>query len=492
LPQSNALRILSEKDFWGDGLTKGQDPDADPAILGQKLAKQPGDLAARIAYAEALETAGQRQEAIETLALGAEFHPGDPDLAARLGRMLTEQERHGDAQQILSAGLAACPTHLELRGLLAAELAADRQIPAALTHLKILVAIIPDQSGIYVNLGVLLQAQNRIEPAIACYRKAVAIDEENHLAHVNLAAALLTLGRLRDGFLHYEHRLFLADVRQPPEGLAAWRGEDPAGKSFLVTGEQGFGDMVQFVRFLPLLSSRGGQIWLECPEELRRLFLALPGLEGIVCPGDDLPQTDYAVPLLSLPHFLGCSSFETVPTTPYITAPVSGALLPAEKRPKIGLVWGGRQPAGELFVRRMLGRRSCRLQDLAPLWRQSDFAWYSLQVGEAAQQIGVAADHIVDLADQIGDFADCAALMTELDLIISVDTASAHLAAALGRRVWVLLSQGQVDYRWAGADMTSPWYPKARLFQASEGGWADLAAALALVLRGQKNLLLSS
>ena len=434
------------------------------------------DLAQRLAHARRLSADGKTDEAIVTLAEGARHHPGNPDLAVALGQLLSDLGQHEPAQQVLAAGLRARPDHLELRGLLAAELAAGLRTEEALAHLETLIALLPGQALIHANIGVLLQTAGRPAEAVRHYRRAVALDPGNPVARVNLGVALMTLGAYEEGFAEYEHRLGLPGMRRPPEGLPRWRGEE-AVRSLLVTTEQGYGDMLQFVRFLPLLAGRAEEIWLECPAEMKRLFAALPGLAGVVSPGDALPRVEACVPLLSLPHLLKSGPDLRTDSIPYIRRPVLEPALPADRRPRIGLAWSGRPAAGDLFIRRTLQRRSSRIEDLAPLWTLEGYRWFGLQLGDPCPE------GVTDLSPLMRDFADSAALMSQLDLMISIDSAPAHLAGAMDVPLWVMLGPGQADYRWGGADGASPWYPRARLFRAGSAGWPALAAEIASALR---------
>lgn len=453
------------------------------ADLAEALFHSPADLSLRLAYGRALAADGQGDAAVIALAEGARHHPGSPELAVALAQLLTGGGQHDPAQQVLSAALRARPDHLELRGLLAAELAADLKTEAAIGHLRLLLALLPDQALVYTNLGVLRQTLGDTDAAIADYRRAIQLDPANPVTRVNLGTALMTLGEYAAGFEQYEHRLSLPALRLPPPGLPRWRGGERVER-LLVTAEQGYGDMLQFARFLQLLAPRAEEIWLDCPTEMKRLFAGLPSLQGVVGPGDPLPAVDAAVPLLSLPHLLGTGADLLADSIPYIKVPAEGPALPPDRRPRIGLAWSGRDGAGagELFIRRTLGRRSCSFADLAPLWSLDEFVFFSVQLGEAARDCRAP---VRDLSPLIGDFADSAVLVSQLDLMISIDSAPAHLAGAIGVPLWVMLGPGQADYRWSGAGGASLWYPRARLFRARTSGWAALAAEVANALRAE-------
>ena len=453
-----------------------------PADLEAALARDPADLALRLNHARALAGSGQGDRAVIVLAEGARHHPGNPQLAVELAQLLTGQGQHGPAQQVLTAALRARPDHLELRGLLAAELAADLKTAEAIRHLRLLLALLPDQPLVYANLATLLQTGGAPGAAIAVYRRAIALDPANPVAQVNLGTALMTIGDYAEGFEHYEHRLALPDLRLPPPGLPRWSGRDHV-RRLLVTAEQGYGDLLQFARFLPLLGSWADEVWLDCPPEMKRLFTDQPPLAGVISPGDPQPDFDAAIPLLSLPRCFATGSDLLSDSIPYIRMPAEGPALPPDRRPRIGLAWSGRSGAGgDLFIRRTLGRRSCSFAELAPLWSLDDFCFFSLQLGDAAKECRAP---VQDLSPLIGDFADSAVLVSQLDLMISIDSAPAHLAGAIGVPLWVMLGPGQADYRWNGVRGNSPWYPKARLFRAGASGWTALAAEIANALRAE-------
>lgn len=461
----------------GAALAKAGDSEAGLTLLAQCLARAEGDLRLRLDYGLALAAAGRLDWAIETLTAGARHHPGNPDLALRLGGLLSGHGRHRDAITIFRAGLRARPYHLELRGALIAELAGELQLAEALTHLRLMRLWLPDQSMLYVNEALMRQSAGKLDEAITLYRRALLLAPDNHIAHVNLATALLSQGRFSEGFSHYEYRLALPDLRQKPAGIRVWQGETLAGRKLLLTSEQGYGDLIQFIRFLALLENSGGEIWLECPAELARLFADLPGLAGLLRPGDQIPRFDYALPLLSLPQRLDSAANLLVERIPYLRPPPDGPVPPADPRRKIGLVWQGREAQGDLFTRRMLGRRAAPLEALAPLWQSPDYGWYSLQLGP--ERAALAGKPIVDLAPLIKDFADSASLLSHLDLLITIDSAAAHLAGALGLPVWLMLGPGQCDYRWTGPQGGSPWYPEIRLCRVEAAGWDGLARQIA-------------
>lgn len=337
------------------------------------------------------------------------------------------------------------------------------------------------------NRGVALYDLRRLDEAVASYDHALALKPDYPQVQLSRAMALLRAGDLARGFeifrwyfQRYGRRQELASITCPD-----WEGEPLAGKRLVVFADDGYGDSLQFVRYVPMAAARGAHVTLLVPSPLLRLLRAsLPGIEV----ADRLPETaafDFQAPMRSLPGLFG-TTLETIPArTPYLLADPGAAAfwsrrLAALPGCKVGLAWAGAR--GRPFD----ARRSLALARFAPLAAVPGVRFVSLQVDESAGQVHAAPDELqlVDWTGDIHDFADSAALIAGLDLIITVDTAVAHLAGALGRPVWIL-SRYDGCWRWLVNRHDSPWYPTARLFhQPAMGEWkpviADVAAALAM------------
>ena len=254
-------------------------------------------------------------------------------------------------------------------------------------------------------------------------------------------------------------------------------------REFCFTAEQGLGDTLQFVRYVPLVAARGGKVILEVQPRLHRLLAQTPGAAEVICRDEALPEFDWQCPLLSLPLAL-CTEFDTIPAQiPYlypdpVQVEVWKQRLPGDSL-RIGLAWAG----SPLHPHERW--RSIPLEQLAPLTKLEGTRFYSLQMGAPAgqvQQLG-ARVHLVDLQSEQKDFADTAAIVANLDLVISIDTSVAHLAGAMGKPVWVLLSKSS-DWRWFLDRDDSPWYPTARLFrQSTLGDWQDVVTRVERELR---------
>ena len=357
-------------------------------------------------------------------------------------------------------------------------------------------ALDPAMPGAWCNLGA-LQAQNgRDEEAEQSLRTALALDATHAAAHVNLACLLLRKGRFQEGWQHLEFR----DWYRPIETRLActrWQGQALAAKSVLVVYEAGLGDMIQFCRYVTLLRSSGAaQVDVLCHPALKELLGTLEGVGDLIGFDEDGTNKvwDHWVPVLSLPFHLG-TQLDTIPAhLPYLWAPEDKQAAwqknidPWSPGPelRVGLVWHG-NPAFENDAERSLPD----LTAMALLWEVPGVRFFSLQKGRGEQDVArwQASQPLVDLAPRLHNFADTAAAIAQMDLVISVDTAVAHLAGALGKRCWVLLPVFLTDWRWLEERTDSPWYPGVlRLFrQKRQLGWPSVMAEVGVALLDEVN-----
>ncbi|MBF0096571.1 MAG: tetratricopeptide repeat protein [Magnetococcales bacterium] len=350
----------------------------------------------------------------------------------------------------------------------------------------------PDYAEVLNNLGNLLKELRRFAEAEACYRRAMLLQPEYRQAEWNLGLLLLLQGRFAEGWPCYEVRLQLnqAEWRQladPP--FVRWQGESLQGKAILVAPEQGFGDQVQFCRYVSLLKTRGA-VWVTvlCSVLLKPLFETLAAVDQVLAYEQVAvyPRHDYWVNLLSLPGLFATTLPNMVNQLPYLQASAERInwwrpLLP-RRGMRVGLFWRGRANP------RDSNRSLPSLTVLAPLWQVSGVTFLSLQKGEGEEEASraPAQQPLLPLGGMIRDFADTAALVAQLDLLVTVDSAVAHVAGALGKPCWVMLSQWDSDWRWLLERQDSPWYPGVlRLFrQRQVDDWTavvqEVAAQLAL------------
>lgn len=426
---------------------------------------------------------GRLAEAHACLTRAAALHPADDTIRADLARALYLGGRANEAMTLYRDLVAREPENLSHAvDLGRAQRAVGAYSEAIETYRRVLVHL-PREAVVLNNIGNCQLALGQTNVAIASLRQALEANPEFIDAHYNLGLALLTAGQMREGWNEYRWRLRMPGHLVDGGPLVEWDGAPMRGKVLFVRPEQGLGDTIQFCRYLPLIAPRA-QVVLGVPRPLHRLMMQLPGVARVITEGDPRPTYDAECVLMSLPRLLGAHGAADAGPVPYLRAdPASVALwrsrLDPLPGPKIGLVWAGSPGVGA--VNTADRRRSLPLTAFAPL-RGATFI--SLQKGPAAIQAKQPPEGMVliDWSEELRDFTDTAALITALDLVISVDTAVAHLAGALGRPIW-MLNRTDTDWRWGVSGETTPWYPSMRIFrQMAQGDWSAPIAAIAAAL----------
>ncbi|WP_321949075.1 tetratricopeptide repeat-containing glycosyltransferase family protein [Paraburkholderia sp. J10-1] len=347
----------------------------------------------------------------------------------------------------------------------------------------------PDFVAAYVNLGVALRDLHRFDEALRQFRKALSIDTNDAGARTNRAQTNLLLGEFEHGWREYEWRWRDGEMTHGFPAATQWTGQPLAGKTVLVHAEQGFGDTLQFIRFIERLNAKGARVIARVQEALRPLLQNVAGAASVTGESSALPAFDYHVPMLSLPHALALREGDFATSGAYLRvdteaedaaraswSDVIGANENDDRRLRVGVVWSG----STTHVNDR--NRSMPLAELLPLF-DADARFISLQqeprerdracVDELAQR-----GRLIDTGARLTTFPATAALVAQLDLVIAVDTAVAHLAGALGKPVWIALPFTP-DWRWQLNRDDSPWYADARLFrQTRRGEWGDVVAAL--------------
>ncbi|MBE0537551.1 MAG: tetratricopeptide repeat protein [Phycisphaerae bacterium] len=483
------------------------------AAYGQAVSLK-GDFAeAWLNRAIALTSAGDTQSAERACAQALELRPDWARAHDVMGYVHQCKGAFQEAEASFRRAVELEAGYAEARNHLGAALNRRGDFAAAAAQLRQVVATAADYAEGWNNLGISEKGLGRLAEAAACFRRAVELDEgfaQGHYnlgnalretgdcegaieaferaiewmpdfawAHWNLSHALLACGRFDEGWRQYawRHDKRLGIVTYPHEmDLPRWDGRKFDGRRLLVHYEQGLGDTIQFIRYLPMVKARGGTVVLEAPRQLFALFRECEGIDELIAAGPDKPagHFDWMASPLDFPGIFGTQA-ETIPArVPYVFADVDKAQVwwPRLRGTalKIGIVWAGSPDHGRD------AERSCSLEWFGPLARMEGVRAYSLQKGPAAEQLAQcdAAGRIVDLAGDFEDMSDLAAAMINLDLIISVDTAAAHLAGAMARPVWVVLPF-TADWRWMTDRTDSPWYPTMQLFrQKSRGDWADV------------------
>jgi predicted O-linked N-acetylglucosamine transferase (SPINDLY family) len=418
----------------------------------------------------------QTAEALEAFQQAVAFKGDFIDALVKVGECLQTLEKFDGAAAAYETIIRLKPDMFEAFNNLGIALQALGRIEEAIAAFKKAVEITPHSVDAVSNFATALIDAGRPEEALAWRLRAIEIDPSSRVAHQDLGLLLLLLGQFERGWREFEYRRDLQTVESKFRPMAPrWDGRDPAGKTIFIAHEQGFGDMIQFVRYLPLVAQKGAKVLLECPVELRRLLDGSPSYH-LVLDGDPRPDFDFYCPLMSLAMILG-TTLRTIPAdVPYLHASPElvkvwrDRLGPGGEGLRVGIAWAG----SPNFARDRT--RSTSLDRLAPLAQVHDATFYSLQKDDAAAQ----ADHppaglrLVNLSPELHDFADTAAVICLMDLVITTDTSVAHLAGALGRPVWVML-QFAADWRWLLGRDDSPWYPTMRLFrQRAAGDWLEV------------------
>ncbi len=465
----NAAKIMEEQDRREEAIAYYE-----KAIAIKPEAKFYNQLGKCYQRCEKLAEAARQYE--QAIAL----KPNYLDANCDLGVILQKQGKIAEAIGQYRQALAIKPDYPEAYNRMGTAWQEQRKFAEAIACHQKAIALKPDLAEVYSNLGFALRKKLKLQEAIGYYRHVIALNPDAVRAHLNLGRCLLLLQDLSQGFVEYEWRwrhsswLFRGQTPEQRYGCATlrdggkplWDGSPLAGKTILLHTEQGHGDAIQFIRYAPLVTQLGaGKVIVETYPDLRRLFTTVSGVQEVVVMGEPLPAFDVQVPLMSLPRILG-TTIETIPARiPYLyaeekdTVKYSG-LLRTEGEVKVGIVWAvnAKSPTAS--------KRSCPVSLFLELSQILGIFLYSLQKEHTDILDGAP---IQDLRELLNDFASSAAVISQLDLVIFVDTSVAHLAGALGKPVWVLLPFSP-DWRWFLDRSDSPWYPTMRPRSSNKTG----------------------
>jgi tetratricopeptide (TPR) repeat protein len=484
----------------------------------------PRNAEARYALGNAQMRLGQFDAAQASYEAAAALRPEHPETRNNLAVALAEQGRLEDAVAAYGRALEARVDYAEAHYNLGNALFALRRHEDAAEHYERAVALRPDWPEASSNLGMALAALGRTDAAIAAYHRALALRPDypealNGLAlvrqsrgefaeamrlfdralglrpdfvqaHANRAQLRLQQGDFARGWPEYEWRWKLPGMALPRAYVPRWDGSPLAGRTILLRNEQGLGDTIQFVRYAPVLAAQGGRVIVECQSVLLPLLRSCPGIHMVVARGTALPAADVQAPLLSLPGMLGATAENAPASVPYLFAdPAIADRWREEIGPpdalRIGIAWQGNSVFPQDCHRRI------PLAAFAPVARVPGVRLISLQRGFGREQLADASGRrldIIDLGGRLeaagGGFLDAAAAMLRLDLVVTVDSAVAHLAGALGVPVWVALTVSP-DFRWLLGREDTPWYPTMRLFRQRElDRWDEVFDRIAAAVRG--------
>jgi len=448
-------------------------------LIREAIALEPKQGAFHANLGNVLRAQGRAAEALACYRTGLELEPESATARTNLALGLKAMGEPGEAELAAREAVTSNPDSPEAHAALGAVLADAGALTDAEEHLRRAVGLKPDYAEAQDDLGTVLKEKGRVQEAAAAFREAVRLKPDLANAHNNLAMTLLADGVFEEGWREYEWRWrtprwasVARDFSQPQ-----WRGEAAKARTLLIHAEQGFGDMLMICRYAPLAAARGFRVVLEAPAPLQRLLSGLAGVDQVVVRGDPLPAFDLHCPMLSLPLAFG-TTLKTIPgDTPYLFADAAeaarwAARLGESAGLRVGLAWSG-NPGTTAHA-----RRSLPLEELARLLGAPGVRFVSLQ-----KDADAAAPPILDFMAEAKDFADTAALIAGLDLVISVDTAVAHLAGALGKPVW-LLDRFDPDWRWLLGRRDSPWYPSLTIYrQPAPGDWSAVVDSVLADLR---------
>jgi tetratricopeptide (TPR) repeat protein len=469
-------------------LRQSRRPEEAIALHRRAVALDPGNAQAWNHLGDVLQGASRLEESRAAYERALALQPALAETWNNLGIVLQVMGQIADAQAALERAVQLRPDEARYRNNRGMVFAETGQWARAEADYREAVRLDARDADAWTNLGILLQATGRLDEAETPLRNALAAQPDHAEAQLSWGLLLLAQGRYEQGWPLYQARHRLADgpAQSPPPGIPPWAGDALAGRSIALWCEQGFGDSLQFVRYAALLKARGaGRITLLCPRPLEPLLATAEGVDATLS-GGRLPPHDLWCHLLDLPLHLG-TTLQTIPARlPYLKAEPQAVRHWQDRLGttglRVGLAW-----KGSATNRNGAHRALASLAELAPLWRVPGITFVSLQKGRGEDEARdpPPGQPLVDAGSGLEDFAQTAAVVRALDLVITVDTAVAHLAGALAVPTWVLLAAHGADWRWLQDREDSPWYPGVmRLFrQRDAGDWTAVVERVATALR---------
>ncbi len=473
------------------GLVRGPEGVLGPQVLASGPQGITRTVDGWLAEAEAHEQAGRLEEAERILAQVLQAMPHYAP-ALHQGAILSHRRRRPqEALDRLERALAVAPDHPLFHRNICEIYRGLCRLDEAVFHGRRAVELTPDDAGANYNLGVIHYDRMEIDAAIHYARRALELDPAMAAAHFELAEALLVDGQFAEGWREYEWRFDLPGSQPllPLKDKPQWDGRPMPEGTLLLIGDQGFGDTIQFCRYVGDVARLCPNLIMACSSEMKPIVLQQGGITQYFDRWEHAPAFDAYCPLSGLPRLFG-TALESIPApVPYVRADPAkvehwrarlAELVPQDFQ-SVGVVWAGRPTHGNDF------NRSMSLRTLAPLGRLPRTALVSLQMGPAMAQVAeyYGAAPLINLAAEIVDFTDTMAILEILDDIVAVDTSIVHLAGAMGRPVSVLLPFAP-DWRWLRERADTPWYPSVRLFrQPRSAAWAEPVAAVTAHLARQ-------
>ncbi|MEE8662565.1 MAG: tetratricopeptide repeat-containing glycosyltransferase family protein [Acetobacter sp.] len=422
---------------------------------------------------EALQLAGKQQEALQAYATALRKSPDDPRTLSNCGGLLCEMGDFSSALQLLRKATDLAPDFADAWSNFGNSLLQSQMFNESVWAYSRCLELNSSHKHALSNIGVALDGMGLHSQALTFHDIAIRLDALNPETRTNRAISLLAAGNYPEGFAEYEWRWKTRTTAWHGMETPLWDGKPFTGKTLLIHTEGGFGDVLQFARFLPQVKTLGGQLILRIRPELRDLLVRMQVADAVLVEEDPIPAHDFQIPILSLPLALK-TTLDTLPFPEGYLQASEEKICQWQKilhddveKLRVGLVWAG-APHKEIREAEIADRRrSMSLTTLAPLAACSaNVSFYSLQLGEPASQLATSPVglNIIDHTARLHSFDDTAALISCLDLVIAVDTSTAHLAAALGKTVW-LLSRYDQCWRWLSHRTDTPWYASLKIYQ---------------------------
>ena len=457
-------------------------------IYEETLKQFPGHAQTLYLCGLAYQAVKQNERAVDRISRAVMAAPTEQNFHVSLGLLLREQGQSFAAIERFTDAVRLNPADMEAHFHLGDLYMDSARLTEAIEQFSEVLRLDPSCVPAHINLGLCFKSMQRIEEALIQFRRAILLQPDNPQARVNHALTMLIAGDYRAGWQEYEWRFKLEEVKKYtptlPQAVQAWDGELSAlkNKRLLVLSEQGYGDNIQFIRYFPLLKEQGAELLFECPEALIPLLRQEPSIDRLVTRRELLviaSECDLYCHLLSLPR-LFATTLETIPPVVNRGYIHLDAVIVEQWRScienssalsgiKAGIVWQGKP----LHKNDPTRYRSCPLPLVYPLADIDNVKIYSLQARNQGDNRHPSDCPFIDLADGITDFSHSAAILSHLDLLITIDTAAAHLAGAMGKMVWLLLPYAP-DWRWGLTANKTPWYPSMTIFrQSSPGDWRE-------------------
>ncbi len=454
------------------GIIRAQQKRFDDAINHLKQAVKQLPDRADIAYnlGTIYQANGDLHHAVEQWERAVDIDPQQSNALYNLALGLDQLGRTQESEKTYETLISVSPDHVEAHYNLANLKVRLENFQDSLPHYQRVIEIKPDFEAGWINCAIASQRIGNLDEAETQFNQALALNPDSVEAHWNLAHLFLIQGRWKEGFVEYEWRLKRPEAPQADWPQPVWDGRPAPNQCLMLWVDQGIGDAIQFLRYTRIAAERVGKVILRCQANLTRLSETAPGIDQAVAIDQPLPDFDCHAPLMSLPLLTESPGPTGTWNGPYLSASAPISLEAPKSHKRVGLVWAG-NPA-----HRNDANRSCPLAELRPLFNVPKTSFYSLQVGAGQDALDdfEAANSIIDLAPRLHDFADTANAIAALDAVISVDTAVAHLAGALGKPTWLLLPAIDPDWRWLLDRVDTDWYPSVRLFrQKTPGDWRD-------------------